>query len=268
MTEATRQQRRREMREQAKLGRDLLAAGLPWQPRREEVLAVARVVHAKLAERDNERRAGEAAALAQDLFERSLASRPKNPRIACARGCNHCCHQLVGAVPPEIFRIAAVVRSTRRSGLDVNGVIARSRPLVGLGVADRVGRRLACPLLVDGLCSVYAERPLVCRQTTSYDVSACLDELDGRDLDKPIEVSPVHLDIAGSASVVVLGAMRAAGLPTEAYELAAALSIVLADAGAERRWLAGEPLFAGLAPVAGRSAEIEVVAGRIADALR
>ena len=267
MPDATRQQRRREAREETKLGARLLASGIAQQPHREEVIAVARVVAAKLGERANPARAGEAAGLAHALFERSLARGPAEPRLACRRGCNHCCHQLVGVVAPEVFRIAAIVRSGRRAGLAPAGVVARGAPLVGLTAAERVGRKLACPLLVGGLCAVYAERPLVCRQATSFDVAACLEELEGTDPGRRIEVSPAHLDHAGSASVVLIGAMRAQGLADATHELSAALGVALADPEAERRWLAGEDIFRDLPRTSPRPPAIELVADRIAAAL-
>lgn len=283
MADGSRQQRRKAIREELKAGERLAAAGLVPRPRREEVIAVARVVATKLGERDNARRAGEAAALAHGLFEASLAARPTSPRLACRKGCSYCCHQFVGATPPEIFRIAGVVRGGKRAGLDAASTIGRGEALRGLTAEQRIGRKLACPLLVDmpasatppssdtapelgRLCGVYAERPLVCRQTTSFDLAACAEEFEGRNMSARIEVSPAHLDHAGTSSVVLLGALLAAGLPADAFELSAALTVALSDPGSERRWLAGEPVFAGLEPVR-RPPEMDLVARKVAEAL-
>ncbi len=74
MTDATRQQRRRETREQIKVGRALLGKGLSLQPKAAEIIAVAMVVKSKLEEVGNARRAGEAAELAQTLVETSVAA--------------------------------------------------------------------------------------------------------------------------------------------------------------------------------------------------
>ena len=261
MTAETRQQRRHLERERRKLGERGFARGLPEQPSRQEVVAAAEIVRAKLIESHNPRRAREAAGLAHALAERSLRTHPSRAAIACAKGCSYCCHGLVGAVPPEAFAIAAAVMAGGVGGRD--GVRARAQPLIGLGAAERVGRRLPCPLLVDGMCSVYAMRPLVCRQTTSLSLPACIEEFEGTEPDGRIEISSTHLAHASNAHVVLLGAMHAVGLPTVAFELGALLDAVLGDADCEARWLAGEDVFGSLSGKIARDQAVDLVAARI-----
>ena len=270
MDDASRQQRRKLQRERVKAGRGLLSTGLAMEPRRADVIAVAHVINAKLAERDNDRRASEAAALAQALNETSLKARPPvRVKIACGKGCSYCCHGFVGILPPEAFRLADAVRAGRAGTLDVAMVRARAVPLKGLGPDERIGRKLACPLLgPGGLCSVYAERPLVCRQATSLSLPACIEEFEGVDRNGRIEVSQVHLAHSGNAHVVLLGALTAAGLPTHAFELSSVLEVALSDTQAERRWLAGEDIFAGLPRNVRLSADVTMVANAIAQELR
>ena len=270
MDEATRQQRRQRHREQLKAGRALMTTGLGLEPARADVIAVAQVLKAKLSERDNQRRASEAAALAQSLNETSLTARPPvRVTIACCKGCSYCCYGFVGILPAEAFRLAEAVRAGRSGKLDVVTVRARAAPLRGLGPGERIGAKLACPLLGDGgLCSVYADRPLVCRQATSLSLPACIEEFEGVDPEGRIEVSTVHLAHSSNAHVVLLGALAAAGLPTDAYELSAALDVALAEPQAEQRWLGGEDIFAGLPRNVTRPGEVTAVANAIAQALR
>ena len=246
MTDGSRQQRRKEAREQAKLGAKVLSAGLPPEPKKADVLAVARVVATTIADAANPRRASAAAALVHDLCEASLRARPSGAVIACREGCSYCCHQFVGAVAPEVFLLASAIRASREPGLDRAAVIARCVPLIGLDPKERVGLKLPCPVLVEGRCGAYAARPLVCRQTTSLDLQGCLEEFDGHNMAERIEVSSAHLAHAGTAHVVLLGALRTVGLPDAAYELSAALAIALRDPDSERRWLEGEPVFESL----------------------
>src|SRR5690606_12915009 len=181
-------------RERLKAGRQLMAKGLPLQPKTSEIVAAAQVVKSKLDEVANPVRASEAAKLAQGLADRSLAARPPTQqKIACTRGCNYCCHTFVAITPPEAFRLADSVRKGQAGGPSVEAVRARARPLIGLSPESRLGAKHACPLLIDGACSVYATRPLVCRQATSLNVDVCIDEFEGRDLAASIPVSGVHL---------------------------------------------------------------------------
>lgn len=263
MSEATRQQRRKAHREYIKLGRAALAGGLAAHPPREAVLGVALLFKTKLTERGNDRRASETAGMAQALIERSLAARPPKSELACRKGCAYCCHSFVGVIPPEVFRLADAVRAGREGTSGAEAVRHRCEPLKGFGPQDRIGRKLPCPLLVDGLCSVYADRPTVCRQTTSMALTACVDEYENRDRSAVIPVSPLHLAHAGNAHVALLGAIQSVGFSADAYELSAALDIALAAPDAERRWLAGENLFRDL-PSVSRPSELERVARLIA----
>ena len=244
-----------------------MVRGLGATPSRDEVVGVAEILRAKLQEAGNDRRAGEAATLAQTLGDRSLRAYPSEARIACSRGCSYCCYGFVGVVPPEAFRIAEAVRNGQAGGLDAAAVRDRAQPLLGLDPPARVGRKLPCPLLVDGMCSVYEQRPLVCRQTTSLSLPHCIEEFEGTDPNGRIEISSVHLAHASNAHVVLLGAMLAAGLPSEAYELGSILDVALTDVACEKRWLAGEKVFAGLTSTVRRQPQVDFVARRIAGEL-
>jgi hypothetical protein len=263
----SRQQRRRLERERRKIGERGLAKGLAVAPSRSDVVGVAEVLKAKLIEAGNDRRAGEAAGLAQSLSERSLRAFPAAAGIACTKGCSYCCHGFVGIVPPEAFLIAEAVRTGQAGSLDAAAVRARAEPLRGLEADERVGRKLPCPLLVDGMCSVYRSRPLVCRQTTSLSLPDCIEEFEGTDPNGRIPISSVHLAHASNAHVALLGAMRAVGLPAEAYELGGLIDVVLAEPDCERRWLAGENVFGALTSTVRRQAEVDFVARRIAEEL-
>lgn len=268
MDEASRQQKRKVVREQVKLGTKVAAAGLAPRPPRHEVIAVAQLLRAKLTERDNPRRASEAAGLFHTLMEKALKTWPPRVEIACRKGCNYCCYAYVMVLPPEVFRVADLVRAGRTGGLSAGQIAERAAPLRGLGTKERTGAKLPCPLLADGMCSVYDARPLVCRQATSLNLQACIEEFEGIDRDGVVEISSAHMTHAGNANVVMLGAMRGAGLPTEAYELSSALVAALAAPDTEARWLAGEDVFRDAPKGLARPAQVDQVAAQIAAVLR
>ena len=261
----SRQQQRHLHREYVKLGRAAIAAGLPAQPQRDTVLGVALVLKSKLVERGNDRRAGEAAGIAHALIEKSLTAKPPTLSIACRRGCAYCCYSFVGVTAPEVFRVANAVRKSRNGALSIDGVRARGVALQGLNPAERPGRKLACPLLVNDMCGVYHERPMVCRQATSLSLEACVDEFENAGKYAEIPVSSLHLAYASNVHVAFLGALEAVGFPSGAYELAAALDIALSQSDAEKRWLIGEPIFASLPTVVRPSSDVEFVARKIAE---
>ncbi len=268
MTDATRQQRRREIREKVKVGRQLIAKGLPLQPNATEIVAVAMVVKAKLEEAGNGRRASEAAELAQTLVETSIAARPPTlQKIACARGCAYCCHTLVAVTPPEAFRLANAVRAGLAAGMSAEVVTDRGRPLIGIAADARIGRKMPCPLLIDGACSVYRHRPLVCRQATSLDLAACIDEFEGRNLTSRVPISGAYQQHSSNAHITLLGALRALGLSTDPLELASALEVALADPQAEVRWLGGEDVFRDVPRIVKRDSTVERAIGHVAAAL-
>jgi len=264
MTGDSRQQRRKQVRERIKLGERTISTGLSQLPRRAEAVAVAEVLKAKLNETGNDLRASEASGLAHRLGEQSMRAHPPKARVACTKGCAYCCHSFVGVTPPEIFQLADMVRRGNADGLDIQSVRARSAVLHGLSPSARIGRKLPCPLLVDGACGVYADRPLVCRQATSLSLTSCIEEFENSSSSDQVEVSQGHLAHAGNAFVVLLGALLAVGLPIDAFELGAGLDVALADPESERRWLAGEDVFAALPRNVPRPREVDMVAKAIA----
>ena len=174
---------------------------------------------------------------------------------------------IVAITPPEAFRLADAVRGGRAAGMTADTVRARGAPLVGIGPAERIGRKLACPLLVDGACSVYRHRPLACRQATSLDLAACVDEFEGRNLMGRIPISGAYLNHASNAHITLLGAMRAAKLPTDSFELAGALDVALTMADGEARWLGGEDVFRNVQKPGPREAQTERAIQVVADGL-
>lgn len=74
--------------------------------------------------------------------------------ITCREGCHACCRPGLSVFGIEADRVAAALR--RLAGDDPS-LRARVRRQAADGARDR------CALLVEGRCSVYAERPLICR---------------------------------------------------------------------------------------------------------
>jgi Fe-S-cluster containining protein len=135
--------------------------------------------------------------------------------ISCCRGCSACCRaQPVPVTPPEAYALWRLVNGMpepRQS--EVRARFAdRAQRLIAAGLADvylnrdpdlshggarEVARRyfglgLVCPFLENDACSIYTERPFVCRQ---YLVTSPA-ELCSNPLDNPVEVLPIPIAAA------------------------------------------------------------------------
>src|SRR5262245_11387138 len=149
------------------------------------------------------------------------------------------------ATAPEIFLIARELRArhTATFTLDVSG---RCDAVSQVNHTLRAGRKIPCPLLRGRLCSVYSVRPMVCRKHTSFDVSGCIGEYEGRNSDiriRRFDQEIFELCVAALVAGMQLWADRACAV----YELAGALRVALPDGRAEQKWLAGEAVFDGVA---------------------
>lgn len=86
-------------------------------------------------------------------FEAALARSPG--QMQCRAGCSRCCHQRFGVFEVEAHRVrAALARLGRADG----ALRERVRQQ-----ADDPATHHHCALLVDDRCTVYDERPLICR---------------------------------------------------------------------------------------------------------
>jgi hypothetical protein len=161
--------------------------------------------------------------------------------VACRRGCSHCCYQRVTVVAPEAFYIANHIRKDRDK---VARVVAAHQQTKGMSHPARLEAHLACPMLVDTICSVHAVRPSGCRGAMSLDVNACIAayvNFTSTDIPMPLD----HIEAMNVMRVLLFSAMRLAGLAITGYELNGAVAAAL-EKDAEQRWRAGEDIFAGV----------------------
>lgn len=177
------------------------------------------------------------------------------PAIACSSGCDHCCHQRVGATPVEVIVIAAHLTASRTPAdlaelrAHLVAFVDRTR---ALSAKERHSPEHACPLLKDHVCSVYPVRPLTCRGVHSFDQQACKSELHdpatrqeflagklpGHAFREPLQA--VHAVSAG----LQLALSEQFALDMRPLDLAQALLAVLGDdtaQGSAQKWLDGLP---------------------------
>ncbi len=123
--------------------------------------------------------------VARENVDRAFAhEKNKGNEVSCKSGCAACCRQIVPISAPEAFRQAEHVLGLDPPRRDRNlaRIDAVDGELQATGLLDELAalaggthpsredlgnryfdRRIACPFLHEESCSVYAERPLVCR---------------------------------------------------------------------------------------------------------
>ena len=169
-------------------------------------------------------------------------------KLACTRGCNHCCHLRLTVQPHEAFALAAWLKShfsAERVAAVVTRLRENARATTAMGVEARKRTNLRCALLgEDGACTVYEARPAQCRRYHSLRLETCKSFYDNP-ADEALE-SPMHQAVAHNAAVIITQAqhaLRAAGLEAENEDLNFALLDALDNPKALRRWKDGKKPF-------------------------
>jgi hypothetical protein len=161
-------------------------------------------------------------------------------KLACRKGCGHCCSQPVSVTAAEALAVAAAVRRRPEGAAAVAAFDAAMRALPARAGWDGSRR---CPMLVESACSIYAARPLACHAFVSADLQACLSAFVERKTPQ-IPMPAEFVNLLYPARMMLMAALRLAGLDSGSYELTAAVASILRQDGAEARYLAGEPILA------------------------
>ncbi|NJD09035.1 MAG: YkgJ family cysteine cluster protein [Gemmatimonadetes bacterium] len=120
------------------------------------------------------------------LVEAALVGvRAEGRAVSCRKGCGACCSQLVPLAPLEAWHLGALIArlpeprqgvirarfAAARQGLGEAGMLAEVRDPVARRLPDvptfakrYLAQDIPCPFLEDGACSIYEERPIICRE--------------------------------------------------------------------------------------------------------
>ena len=168
---------------------------------------------------------------------------------ACKMGCWYCCSHMVTATVPEIIHVANHIRANWTEE-QIAALRARITKHKAATQSLREGNkevlpRHICPLLrtEDGACSVWVDRPLICRGWNSVNVEDCIKK--GEDPSSGIRERALAHQVAVADFVRQgleegLSSSRANG---NICELSYGLEIALDNPDAAERYLAGDDLF-------------------------
>ena len=178
--------------------------------------------------------------------------RTRPEKAACKPGCDHCCYRVRFADALEVSAVADFVRKNfdkaARAELDKRIDIYKKAvsPVPG---RDLLKVRTACPLLVNGLCSAYESRPLLCTGTNSLDAGSCeRDKLHPEEQVLIPEV-PGQTRLYLSARTGVRRALNMAAIPNWELDFGRALAIALEAPEAAYDHLHHSQIFAPAIPM-------------------
>lgn len=221
------------------------------------MVGLAHILRKKLLEKNNPGNIAEAAGIAADVFETSLAGNPPSKPLDCKMGCAYCCSRLVGVSAPEAFWVAEQIQKSSSGFLLRDVFLERAKQTIGADPDARYNKRTSCALLDDGVCAIYSARPLICRANASHSVNACLKAYQGEDTNIPAPM--VHLILGDRCRYAIYAALSSLGYPAVSYELSEAVSVILLEDNASERWLSGEDIFADVQAPADRNADVDAL---------
>ncbi|MBB2204967.1 YkgJ family cysteine cluster protein [Gluconacetobacter takamatsuzukensis] len=172
-------------------------------------------------------------ALCDEVAEALKRLSPAAP-LACRKGCDTCCRNLVQVNPP--FAILAV-HEARQTFPPERLQALKDRVQAGVPF---------CPFLFDGSCTIYAARPMVCRGYYSLDVDLCRQ---GEYCEKERGYQGDQAHDAHQLMIFLFALEKRLesietelGLRSDPVFLNDAAGTLLTDADAPAHWLAGSPL--------------------------
>lgn len=163
---------------------------------------------------------------AEVLLRQFQAQDPPGKPIVCRAGCARCCHHFtVSAAPSEIVNLVAVLKA--RSDLaDIKTRVRETwQRIRTMSDEQRAAAGMPCPLLVDGKCTAYDDRPQTCRACNSMDYSYC--QRPGGS----VLAYPHQLMIHRAIHAGLMAAAAKVGLENTPVELVRALQIGLNKPG-------------------------------------
>ena len=178
----------------------------------------------------------------QRVIESEIRRLPRDERgpLACAAGCDFCCHLRVMVNPVEVFALIDFLHEalSREDWEDFCASVAQANQQLRALPADQVlTTNIPCPVLESGRCRGYSARPLNCRSYHSLSREACeasFNDPGNLDLGHPQLTALAQVHAGGQGGFVA--ALNEAGFDSRQYELVSALAEALDDPEARNRF--------------------------------
>jgi len=167
--------------------------------------------------------------------------------VQCKKGCSYCCHFRVDVSANEVFAISDYMKS-KLSDEEFERHLEKAKEnkkkMAMLSQTKRIVTNVACPLLVNNVCSVYEMRPAMCRKIHSTNVDACKHSYENPE-DNNIENAehPVLAAITMTMLTAARDGFISHKLDDTVYDLGEVLAFALEDNKYQKRWLNGKKAF-------------------------
>jgi Fe-S-cluster containining protein len=189
--------------------------------------------------------------LAATIDAKFAAVQAAGATVACAPGCDFCCHQRVSVLPHEAIALFTFLRTRMPSALAAaveRRIFENAQRVDSLTVREHYAANIRCAFLVDGQCSAYAVRPSACATYHSLSKARCEYSFNHpQGIGTPANNRPALLELQAYCEALIeatQAAFKDAGLVAEKGELQQRLRTLLEDASAVERWSAGGELAA------------------------
>lgn len=158
-------------------------------------------------------------------------SERQNMNVACSKGCQWCCHQAVFANSYELHFLSERIKE-KSEPEEFKKILERTEAKYAitskLSNEEVLKYKSPCPLLIDGACSFYRERPMACRIYLSNKLETCIEFYHHPENE---ENFPALLDFPLRAGRMMNEGFRAAlkegGVDTAEFKFEEGLRIVL-----------------------------------------
>lgn len=184
------------------------------------------------------------------LIERAHDETPANIRrtVACRAGCSHCCSTLVDVQAHEVFFAAQHIQlhfsSEQLAALIERLASHRARhEMLGPDAARERPWRKCALLGADGKCTIYADRPAICRVHHTSDAGAC----EAFATDPEVDLDAVYVPaLRARMFAVMIGvdeAIESDGYDDRSYDFNSALHEALTNSLSRVLWMQKRPAF-------------------------
>ncbi len=156
-------------------------------------------------------------------------------QVACSKGCDWCCYQPVFANNFEMLHLIRHIRqklSSTQIGNILKKAAAKNLAVSNLSESKLLRHKAACPLLENGVCTVYEARPMACRIYLSTSLESCRHFFNHPgDKHKYPMLLEFPLRAGRMLNEGFTAAMRQNGQPSREYRLEEGLLLFLQEPG-------------------------------------